>query len=373
MKRLTVILATILLISACTASIAEDHDKCSGPEALLVQAADYVIGSSRYTPDFNWGEGVQMDGMMCASETAHDPMYLNYVEHFGYFYHIYNIAPVLAKKGYCGHWGPGFSLVKLYDHTGDKRFLDMAVTIGDFILQDAARSEECGLYHHFKDTLYWCDTLYMAAPVLTHLTRATGDAKYHDEAMDQCLIYARTLQDPDTGVYAHAWSPDKKKIYGMNWARGNGWVAMANIEVLKNTKKGTADYDRLAKIVEAQLTGLAKLQDTETGLWHTVVDRPDMYVEASGSAMITYAMCEAMRYKLIDADLRQTVDAAWSGLSSKLESDGRVTGVSEGTGPSLTPENYSERKLHTYTWGTGAWLMAASSYKELVSPGSADK
>jgi hypothetical protein len=54
---------------------------------------------------------------------------------------------------------------------------------------------------------------------------------------------------------------------------------------------------------------------------------------------------------------------AWAGLAGQIDSKDRVIGISEGTGPSDKP-HYVARKVGTYTWGTGAFLLAACAYAE---------
>ncbi len=53
----------------------------------------------------------------------------------------------------------------------------------------------------------------------------------------------------------------------------------------------------------------------------------------------------------------------WAGLAKTVKPNGRVGGVSAGTGPS-GKSGYQARKLGTFTWGTGAFLLAARAYAE---------
>jgi unsaturated rhamnogalacturonyl hydrolase len=40
------------------------------------------------------------------------------------------------------------------------------------------------------------------------------------------------------------------------------------------------------------MASIVKLQDKQTGLWHTVLDAPDTYLETSGAAMFLYGLAE---------------------------------------------------------------------------------
>ena len=76
----------------------------------------------------------------------------------------------------------------LYEQTGEEKYLRMALTIGEFIMNDATRTEEGGLGHWGGNKQLWVDTLYMVAPLFVGLSQATGEQIYMDEAVNQLKI-----------------------------------------------------------------------------------------------------------------------------------------------------------------------------------------
>ena len=142
---------------------------------------------------------------------------------------------------------------------------------------------------------------------------------------------------------------------------------MSYTEVLKNEKVGSANWKRLVVPFEKQLAGIVPLQDSKTGLWRTVLDAPDTYLEGSASSMFLYGMAECSNLKLVPALAGKaalyadTMRKAWAGLATTINANGRVGGVSAGTSPS-GKKGYVARKVGTYTWGTGAFLLAASAW-----------
>ena len=76
--------------------------------------------------------------------------------------------------------------------------------------------------------------------------------------------------------------------------------------------------------------------------------------------MILYSLVEGRRLGVIELNDTGVVQRAWSGLVAKVDDDGRVFDVSAGTGPT-TYEKYVQIGRGTYPWGTGAFLLAASS------------
>ena len=111
------------------------------------------------------------------------------------------------------------------------------------------------------------------------------------------------------------------------------------------------------------LAALAARQDRQSGLWHTVLDDSASYGETSATAMILYSMIEGRRLHLLDATYDEPIQRAWAGLSTQVDNMGQASGVSGGTGPG-DRESYLARPQGTYTWGTGAMLMAASAMAE---------
>jgi unsaturated rhamnogalacturonyl hydrolase len=82
-----------------------------------------------------------------------------------------------------------------------------------------------------------------------------------------------------------------------------------------------------------QAAGLRALQDS-SGLWHTVVTRPDFYLETSGTALIGYGLAEGTRAGwLPDPADAGAARAALVGVWESVTAEGEVTGVSGPTGP----------------------------------------
>ena len=67
---------------------------------------------------------------------------------------------------------------------------------------------------------------------------------------------------------------------------------------------------------------------------------------------------EAANLNLFDVPWTACMHKAWQGVAGTVQKDGRVAGVSAGTGPSGSA-GYQAKEVGTYTWGTGALLLAA--------------
>jgi len=342
--------------------------KPPGPKALVIKVADAVLRDFPKPPQFNWGEGVMLTGMMRAHELTADKRYLKFVRDFADHHHKRGIVATLKRRGYCGHWGPAFPMLMLYEATKDKRYLKLAEEVAEFMMSKAERTADGGLSHFNGKPQLWVDTLDMCCPVFSNLARITKRPKLQEEAIRQLEIFAKHLQNAKTGLFYHMWDEKSAKHTPSFWARGNGWVVMSYTEVLTNAKGNSKDTARLTAPFKKQLAGIAPLQDADSGLWRTVLDEADTYLEGSASSMFLYGMARCGNLKLMDVPYADVMRKAWSGLAKTIQANGRVGGVSAGTGPS-GKSGYKARKVGTYTWGTGAFLLAACAYANCAGGG----
>ncbi len=340
------------------------------PAALARLVAERALRDFQQPPPFDWGEGVLMAGMMKAGVALHEPRYVEFVRSWADRWHRHGIGnllegdPTRRMQGYCGQWGPGHALMLLYEHTKEARYLDMAREIARFMLTEATRTKEGGLGHWRGNQQLWVDTLYMHGPLLAALYQLEKRPEYASDILLQLRVYTRHLQDPVTGLFYHMYDHAKGTHSPEFWARGNGWVAMTFAEtlpVLGSTPETKGLRERFSHLMD----GLRKTQDAGSGLWHTVLDRPESYLETSASAMFLASFVQGHRGGLLEGNDRPLIQRAWRGLTDRVDAWGWVFGTSGGTGPGPF-ENYARKTTGTYTWGTGAFLLAATA---LMTPG----
>lgn len=338
------------------------------PEQAIRVVADRVLADFPTPPPFDWGEGVLMAGMMRAGKAVNEPRYSEFVRRWADHWKTSGLGPVLEgtkapDKGYCGRWGPGFPVMMLHESTREAAYLDMGRQIAEFIMTRATRTGDGALGHWMDNYQLWVDTLYMVCPLFAELSRQTGDVKYIEEAARQLDLFALHCQDRKTGLFYHMYDEKSGKQMGTLWARGNGWVVMSYIEVLAHLADKSPYEDKLEKAFKRQMCALLKTQDRESHLWHTVLDHPETYLETSASAMILYGMIKGDKLDLYDLKDKDLVRRTWAAVAGKVNADGRVIDVSGGTGPDRL-EVYSAKPRGTYTWGTGAFLLAAAALCE---------
>ena len=330
--------------------------------------ADRVAGTSAEALKFDWGEGVQLIGMMKAFERTAKPAYADYVEKFAAFHLKRDRADLLAvgaqrQNGFCGRWSPATAILYLYEARKNPAHMEFAMHVGEFIAATAERSKDGALGHWIGSHQLWVDTLYMACPLQTRLGVLQKKPEWIRDAGRQIVLYAKPLQDPEAGLFYHMWDWQTGERTPALWGRGNGWVLMSIADVLESLPKKDPLYGKLVTIAKEMMAGLKKTQDAE-GMWHTVMDDAKSYPEASATAMFVYGALKLMRLGALDSSQREMILRGWKALNEQYIRDGVVEGVSAGTMPNRT-NYYKDLPRGTQTWGTGAYLMAGSEADRL--------
>jgi len=336
-----------------------------------ISVADHLIQTPPESYPFNWGEGVQMIGLMKVYERTKDARHADYVEKWTGLYASRDINELLntgekvrgPRPGYCGHWSPGSAILYLYEARKKPEHLKLPEQVASFIRSDAERGPEGGLGHWQGSHQLWVDTLYMACPLLAGLGKLQTKKEYVDDAAEQLIIYSRHLQDEKTGLFYHMWDWQTKEHTAGLWGRGNGWVLMSLADTLEVMDRKHKSYTALKQIAERQLAGLKATQDAD-GMWHTVLDDPASYPESSATSMFTYGTLKLVRLKVVPSSFASMVGRAWKALNEQYVKDGVVTGVSAGTGPQGI-DYYKKLAVGSRTWGTGAYLMAGGEIDRL--------
>lgn len=331
--------------------------------------ADRLIQTPVESYPFDWGEGVQAMGLMKIYERTGDQRYAGYVEKWVDLYvrrdvnELLNIGPSAKgdRTGYCGHWSPATAILYLYEARKKPEHLRISEQVNDFIRQGAERSPDGGFGHWQGSHQYWVDTLYMACPLLAGLGKLQGNGAYIDDAANQLIVYAKRLQDAKTGLFYHMWDWQTKERTKEPWARGNGWVIMSLADTFEAMDQRHRLYRDLKQIADRLARGLQATQGKD-GLWRTVMDDPESYPESSATSMVCYGTAKLIRLGVLPKSYAPMARRAWIAVNERYVKDGLVTGVSAGTGPRGV-KHYLERPQGTYTWGTGAYLLAGSEFK----------
>jgi unsaturated rhamnogalacturonyl hydrolase len=213
-----------------------------------------------------------------------------------------------------------FGVVPLeaYIQTKVEKYLELGKSFADLQWQDTTPD---GIT---KEARYWIDDMFMITAVQVQAGRATGDRKYLDRAALTMSAYLDKLQQPN-GLFFHEL---KTPFY---WSRGNGWVAAGMAELLRSLPKNHPQRKRIMAGYKKMMSALLKYQSQE-GLWHQLIDKPESWLETSGTGMFTFAMVTGVKNGWLNAKTYgRAARAAWLGLVSRLNPDANVADVCAGT------------------------------------------
>jgi len=334
----------------------------ASPEALSPDTQALLGTVARRTmawPFQMWGfgEAIALRGLLAASRALGDPGLAAFVARL--------LRQYAARRDVgaapADHVAPGRELVELYQQTGDEPLLNAARRLAT--LHASFPSNTAGARLHRPDLSgfrrqIWVDCMDNEAPFLVRLGAVTGEAWYIDRGVDEIAAYARLLQDDETGLFQHGYEEPCGRN-GQVWARGNGWALMGLVETLRLTPPDHARRAELTARFDRVCAGLARQQHA-SGLWHTIVDGPDTYLESTLATMIATAVPDAAAAGLIDPDrYREMAARARRAVLTLIDADGALRLVTEAT-PIAERAMYATRRFGVYPWGQGPLLLMLS-------------
>ena len=224
----------------------------------------------------------------------------------------------ISRQAHVDYRVAGAVPLEIYLQTKDKTALALGLSLAD---DQWKNPTEDGIT---REARYWVDDMFMISAVQVQAFRATGDSKYLDRAALAMAAYLDKLQQPN-GLFFHAADSP------FFWSRGNGWYAAGMAELLSELP---ADQPKRARIMAGYQTMMASLRryQSESGLWRQLVDRPESWLETSGTGMFSYAMVTGVKRGWLDEkSYGPAARKAWLALVAELDPDNNVQNVCVGT------------------------------------------
>jgi rhamnogalacturonyl hydrolase YesR len=237
---------------------------------------------------------------------------------------------------------------------------EVAARCADWVLHKQSRLPD-GTFSRSDATgiTIWPDDLYMGGVFLVSWGEYTGEQKYIDDAANQIIRQAAAEQDAD-GLWYHSYFINEKKHAPFKWGRGNGWAILTLVETLSAMPENNPLRSQLIDILRKQIAGLKKVQSPD-GMWHQVLDKPDVWEETSCTAMFAYSIARAVNRGWIDPANMAVARKAFAGIAKNVTPDGAVENTSEGTSIGLDLDYYANRRRpHDDPHGRGPVMMAGT-------------
>ena len=345
----------------------------------LIKLANSIIARTPNSTSYNWdwGEGTLMYGMWRAYEVTGDVTYYNYIKLYidTYVNEDGSINIDFNHLMFINRVCSGIMLLHIYNITHHSKYLIAATNIKNNLLNNWPKSSNGGFLHIKNRDQLWIDTLFMSCVFLVKLGDIIGSSSLKNEAVNQIIIHANKLFDVDKNLFNHGWDEDGSATWAdpithcspCFWARGNGWGMMAIIEVLDYIPVSHPQKNDLINIFQKQIAKIIDYQDSDTGLWFTVVDqgsREGNYLETSASAIYVYCIKKGIVKNYLSTNYQEIVDKGNEGLNNRIFIDENgltvVTGTSKGT--AVGDYNYyiNKETENNSLWGNASLLLVKS-------------
>ena len=279
---------------------------------------------------WEWTQGVGLYGLWKIFEDTNDEKYLEIL--IKYFENQLAIGfPALNVNTIA----PFLTMSYVGEYLNSERYLGPCRESAAWIMEHFPRTNEGGFQHMTSDTLndqeLWDDTLFMTVLFLANMGRIEQNQKYIDEAEYQFRLHAKYLMDQKTGLWYHGWTFNGNHNFaGAFWGRGNCWITIAIPEFIKMGKCSDDIKAFLVDVLVKQVESLKKYQN-ESGMWHTVIDHPDSYVESSATCGFAYGILKAVHMGLIEKEYEEVAYKALNPILGYISDEGVVNQVSYGT------------------------------------------
>lgn len=297
--------------------------------------------SASYTPTINtmtnkgweYSNGIVLHGMEKIYNHTRTTSYINYIKQYVDSYVSTN-GTVTGLGAALDKIQPGVLCLFLYKETGQTKYKTAATNIRNYLLTGNTfpKTPDGGYWH--KNTLAYTnimmlDGIYMAHPFLAKYGKMFNDTVAVNTAIFQTLFLAQRTYDSALHLCKHAWDYSKTAPWANNtngrssevWSRAMGWYMMALTDIIITLPYDHPKRQELITLFNNLCIGIQATQDSTTGLWYQVMDKPDStdnYIETSGSGMFIYALKTAVENEWIDSSYLQVCKTAWTGLQKYI-------------------------------------------------------
>lgn len=256
---------------------------------------------------------------------------------------------------------PMLTLAYVAEETGDEKYMQLCREWAEYVMNDMARTEEGGLQHAVSGAAntgqLWDDTLYMTVLFLAKMGVMLDRDDYVQESIRQFLVHLKYLTDPETGLFFHGWTFEGNHHFARaRWARGNAWYTAGLVDYLEIVELPAGVEQFLITSLDRQVRKLIELQ-AEDGMWHTLLDDPDSYVEASATSAIVYGILKAVRKGYLSEAYLPAAHRGFQAVLKHTDDDGIVHQVSYGTGVGGTLQAYRDIPICPMPYGQSMALL----------------
>jgi unsaturated rhamnogalacturonyl hydrolase len=219
----------------------------------------------------------------------------------------------------------GRQLLLLYGVTRDARYAK-ASTLLYRQLMHQPRTTSGGFWHKQRyPNQMWLDGLYMAEPFYAEYAAKFHHPEAFSDITQQFVLLDEHARDAKTGLLYHGWDESKQERWADKktgdspqfWARGMGWHMMALVDTISFYPEQDAGRKELVAELNRDAAAIAKVQDSDSGLWYQVLDKAGAkgnYFESSASCMFVYALARGVRQGYLPESYLANAERGYKGI-----------------------------------------------------------
>lgn len=382
---LPAVLAFFVLLGACAPAPEPEQDYA---ELMSVSAMKQLWDGRGHPRNWNYQYGVVLTGIEQVWKSTGKQEYFDFIRSsIDYFIADDGTIRTYDMEDYnIDNINTGKLLLMLYNETNDEKYRMAADTLREQ-LRHHPRTSEGGFWHKKRyPWQMWLDGLYMGEPFYARYAVDFDEPEALNDVVRQFVLMDEHSYDAETGLFYHGWDESRDQAWADEetgrsphfWGRAMGWYGMALVDVLDYIPEGHQGRDSILAILDRFAAGVAKYQDTETGLWFQVMDRPrgeGNYPEASASCMFVYTLAKGVRKGYLSDEYMETVNSGYKHILDRfisqaedglinLEGTVSVSGLGGDPYRDGSYEYYlSEPVVTNDPKGIGAFILAANEIK----------
>lgn len=265
-------------------------------------------------PHWNYIDGCMMTSLLSLYQETKDQKYLDFVKSFidyyvfddgsirGYHKENYSTDDICESRVL-------FDLYKIYRE--EKYLKAIELTYSQILTHP--RTFEGNFWHKkIYPNQVWLDGLFMAQPFYTKYETFLNGKKNYSDIKHQFEIVRKRMFNESKKLYYHGYDTSKSMFWadketGLSknfWLRAMGWYVVSIVDVYEDFEDDKTRNSFFKPLLKEIIDGLLFYKDQSTHLFYQVVDMPHEkgnYLEASGSALISYAILKGSRLGALDS------------------------------------------------------------------------
>ncbi|MBR5010604.1 MAG: glycoside hydrolase family 88 protein [Clostridia bacterium] len=318
---------------------------------------------SHFMDAWDWFQGVALFGLYEYYRDSGDRKILEYLTNW--FDERMDRQPTKNINSMC----PLLTLSYLYEITERQDYLAVCSEWAEYAMASLPRTEEGGFQHITIDSdnymQLWDDTLYMTVLFIARMGQLLKRSDMTEESVRQFLVHIKYLTDTKTGLLFHGFNFDGRHHYAEAlWGRGNAWFTAGLVDYLDMARIPEGVKLFLLSTLETQAKALKKYQDAD-GMWHTLINDPESYKEASATAGFSYGLMKAVRKGYLDESCRAAALRGLDAIMSRIDENGLLKDVSAGTCLSDSLDYYRNIRVNAQPYGQSMALLLLMEAKKL--------